>query len=93
MKIFLETMLEFTLTAVFVSLISIPLIYICYLLDILYGASIFFFIITALSLLAGLSWMWDCKGKQGCFSGVIFILPILVLPVALALLLADYFIN
>ena len=93
MKIFFETMLEFTFIAGFVSLMSIPLVYICNLFDILYGASIFFFIIAALSLFVGLSWMRSCKGQHGCFSGVIFILPILVMPVAVTLLVADYFLN
>jgi len=34
-----------------------PLIYVLYLLDILYGAAITMFILSALSLLVGLQWM------------------------------------
>jgi len=70
-----------------------PLIYVLYLLDILYGAAITMFILSALSLLVGLQWMYSCKGKHGCMSGVIFILPVITLPFGLLFLLADYLLK
>jgi hypothetical protein len=75
-------------------LISSPIAYVFYLMGILHGAAMFFLGLGALWLLIAFFWMLSCRGKGGgCFSGVIFTFPIILLPLGTVMYVADYLIK
>jgi len=44
-------------------------------------------------LLLSLLWLFDCRNKSGCFSGVVLVLPVLLLPLGGAMLLVEYLLQ
>ena len=76
---------------IFITLVILSLLmYAAHYVGLLWYIAVFFLGLGGAVLLMALAWMFDCRGKSGCFSGVILAFPVLFIPAGAVMLLADY---